>query len=443
MVTSSTIAQLEAPQHASVSAEVFWSSAKGGGQVYVLEISELKDGILGLEGTSIPEEYSDLQGAFSEKASNKLPDHCVSDMKIEFKEGQEPRNTGLRPMSPMVLEELRRYLEENFEKGWIRQSQFLVSAPIVFAQKKDGSFRVCIDYCNLNEVTIKNRYPLSLILELTDRLVGATIFTKLDVRHAYHRVCMALSHKFKTTFKTQDGLFEYLVMPFRLMNAPAKFQSHLQNIFSDLLDISVVIYLNNIFIFSKNLEEHIKVVWDVLRRLQEHGFYAKESKYKFHRQSVEFLEMTVSTNGSQMCQDKVQTIQDWPIPNSIKEVQAFLGFVNFYRQFICDYSKVAMSLIALTQKNQHFIWTTKADLTFKNLKSKFIQTLVLIHPNFEQPFIVETDASDRATGAILLQYGNDGYLHPCAFCSSKMSPTKQNYDICDKELLSVVFTFQD
>ena len=144
-----------------------------------------------------------------------------------------------------------------------------------------------------------------------------------------------------------------------------------------------------------------------------------------------------------MCQDKVQTIQDWPIPNSIKEIQAFLGFANFYRRYICDYSKVAMLLIALMQKNQHFIWTAKADLAFKNLKSKFIQALVLIHPNFEQPFIVETDASNRAIIAILSQYGNDGYLHPCAFCSSKMSLVEQNYDIYDKKLLSMVLAFQD
>ena len=138
---------------------------------------------------------------------------------------------------------------------------------------------------------------------------------------------MALGHEFKTAFKTRYRLFEYLVMPFGLTNAPAQFQSHTQNIFSDLLDISVVIYLDNILIFSKNLEEHIKVVWEVLRQLQEHGLYAKESKCKFHYQSVEFLGMTVSANGLQIYQDKVQTIQDWPIPNSIKEVQAFLGLL--------------------------------------------------------------------------------------------------------------------
>jgi len=255
----------------------------------------------------------------------------------------------------MELEELRRYLEENLGKGWIRRSKFPVSAPIVFARKKDGSIRVCVDYRNLNKVTIKNRYPLPLIPELTNRLVGAKIFTKLDIRQAYHRVRMALGHEFKTAFKTRYSLFEYLVMLFGLTNAPAQFQSHMQNIFGDLLDISVVIYLDDILIFSKNLEEHRQVGCEVLRRLQENGLYAKESKCEFHRQSVEFLGMTVSARGLEMCRDKVQTIQEWLIPTSVKEVQTFLGFANFYRRFIDDYSKVAMPLIALTRKNQHFL----------------------------------------------------------------------------------------
>lgn len=148
-------------------------------------------------------------------------------MKIEFKEGQEPKNTGLRPMSPKELEELRKYLDENLGKGWIRRSKSPVSAPIVFARKKDGSIRVCIDYRNLNKVTVRNRYPLPLIPELTDRLVGANFFTKLDIRQAYHHVRMAVGHEFKTAFKTRYGLFEYLVMPFGLTNAPVQFQFHM------------------------------------------------------------------------------------------------------------------------------------------------------------------------------------------------------------------------
>ena len=230
------------PKHAIVSKAAFHLSAEGA-EVYSLIVSELADTdstIVTKELDSIPAEYQDLHEAFNEKSSNELPSHGISDMKIEFKEGQEPKNTGLRPMSPIELEELRRYLEENLGKGWIRRSKSLVSAPIVFAQKKNGSIRVCIDDRNLNKVTIKNRYPLPLIPELTDRLVGASIFTKLDVRQAYHRIRMAPGHEFKTAFKTRYSLFEYLVMPFGLTNAPAQFQAHIQSIFGDLLDISVV-----------------------------------------------------------------------------------------------------------------------------------------------------------------------------------------------------------
>lgn len=155
------------------------------GDMYLLEVSECLDTPESSKLT-IPPEYSDLKGAFNEEASNELPNHDISDMKIDLKEGQEPRNTGLRPISPIELETLRKYLDVNLGKGWIRRSKSLVSAPIVFAWKKDGSIRVCMDYQNLNAVTIKNRYPLPLIPELTDRLVGATIFTRLDKRQAYY-----------------------------------------------------------------------------------------------------------------------------------------------------------------------------------------------------------------------------------------------------------------
>ena len=200
-------------------------------------------------------------------------------------------------MSPIELEELRHYLEENLGKRWIRRSKSSVSAPIVFARKKDGSIRFCIDYRNLNNVTVRNRYPLPLIPELTDRLTGASIFSKLDVRQAYHRIRMAPGHEFKTAFKTRYGLYEYLVMPFGLTNAPAQFQAHMQNIFSDLLDISVVVYLDDILIFSANLEAHQAVVCEVLKRLHKHGLYAKAAKCEFHKDSVEFMGMTVSASG--------------------------------------------------------------------------------------------------------------------------------------------------
>ena len=155
------------------------------------------------------------------------------------------------------------------------------------------------------------------------------MFTKLDIQQAYHRIKMAMRHEFKIAFKTCYGLFEYLVMPFGLTNALAQFQAHMQTIFSDLLDISIVIYLDDILIFSKNLEEHQAIVREVLCRLQQHGLYAKASKCQFHCSSVEFLGLIVSGNGLKMCPDKVQAIRDWPTPKCVKEVQAFLGFANF------------------------------------------------------------------------------------------------------------------
>lgn len=195
----------------------------------------------------------------------------------------------------------------------------------------------------------------------------AGIFTKLDIRQAYHRIRMAPGHEYKTAFKSRYGLFEYLVMPFGLTNAPAQFQAHMQSIFADLLDISVVIYLDDILIFSKTIEEHRQVVRDVLQRLKNHGLYVKLSKCEFHCSSVEFLGMIVSSQGLEMCKDKIQTMEDWPIPKNIKEVQSFLGFANFYRQFVQDYSRIAVPLTTLTRKDQSFLWTDQAQGAFNEL----------------------------------------------------------------------------
>lgn len=221
--------KLTVPQYSFVSAIAFCLSAKEI-EVYALEISECTDRINDMEpkGLIVVVVYDNLRWAYSEEASNELPDHGMCDMKIEFKEGQEPHNTDLRPIAPADLEELRKYPEENLGKGWIWRSKSLISPPLVFVQKKDGSIGVCMDYKTLNKVMVRNHYPLPLILELTDRLVGATIFTKLDIRQAYHHLHMTLGHEFKTTFKTHYGLFEYLVMHFGLTNAPAQFQSSFQ-----------------------------------------------------------------------------------------------------------------------------------------------------------------------------------------------------------------------
>lgn len=201
--------------------------------------------------------------------------------------------------------------------------------------------------------------------------------------------------------------------------------------------------MDDILIFSKDLQEHRQVVRDVLQRLYDHGLYVKASKCQFHCQAVEFLGMIVLSSGLQMCEDKVQVIKDWPTPKTVKEVQSFLGFANFYRPFIKDYSLIAVPLTALTHKDRAFNWTSEVNTAFLELRSRFLKAPLLLHPDFQKPFIIETDASDTATGGILSQHGDDGHLHPCAYRSSKMSPTEQNYDIYDKELLSIVHAFRD
>lgn len=196
---------------------------------------------------------------------------------------------------------------------------------------------------------------------------------------------MAPGHEHKTTFKTRYGLFEDLVMPFELTNAPAQFQSHMQSIFSDLLDISVVIYFDNILVFSKDLDNHRHVVREVLHRLHIHGLYVKGSKFEFHCSLVKFLGMMVSAQGLQMCSDKIQAIRDWLVPKNSKKYRQFLGFSNFYRRFVRDYSQVTVPLTTLTRKDRVFQWTPATQHAFDTLRTLFCQAPISLHLDFQRP----------------------------------------------------------
>ena len=247
--------------------------------------------------------------------------------------------------------------------------------------------------------------------------------------------------EWKTAFRTRYGLFEYTVMPFGLCNAPATFQHFMNDVFRDMLDVSVIVYLDDILIFSASEADHVRHVTEVLSRMEAHHLYAKLDKCHFHQTVVEFVGFIISGDGVKMDDRKVNTILEWQQPRSLKEVQSFLGFANFYRRFIRDYSAIARPLTALTKKGILFAWTNEAATAFAHLKAAFTTGPVLIHPDPTKPFIVETDASGFAVGCVLSQTHTDGKLHPCAFYSRTLSPAERNYDIHDKELLAVKTAF--
>jgi len=384
----------------------------------------------------IPKEYRDLTELFSQREADKLPPHRPYDHRIPLEPGTTPPFGTIYSMSPTELEVLRKYIEDHLQKGFIRHSQSPCGAPILFVKKADGSLRLCVDYRALNKITTKNRYPLPLIGELLDRISRAKFFTKFDVRDGYHRLRMAEGEEWKTAFRCRYGLFEYNVMPFGLCNAPGTFQHYMNDTFREFLDKFLIIYLDDLLIYSDTLAEHKKHVRMILERLQEAGLCLKPSKCQFHVQEVAFLGFVVGPKGVRMDPTKVEAITSWPAPRSVHDVRVFLGLANFYRRFIKNFSKMATPLTALLKKNRRFRWTQEAQSSFDELKVAFTSAPILRHFNPSLPTVVEADASDYAQGGVISQRDPEtGELHPIAFWSRKFNPAELNYEIYDKEML--------
>ena len=390
----------------------------------------------------IPVEYQDFAKLFeTEPDDEALPKHQPWDHEIKIQPGKEPRKEAVRPMSAVKAEYLRKYIDDGLRKGHLRESESPAGYPVLFVPKGD-EFRVCVDYRGLNEITVKNSYPLPLIHELQDRLQGAQWFTAFDIPGAYNRIRMKEGEEWKTAFRTRFGLYEYLVMPFGLTNAPATFQAYINNVLRKYLDVFVVVYLDDILVYSKTYEEHVGHVRSVLTALRDADLRIKPEKTEFHRHEVKFLGYIVSREGLKMDSKKVEAITSWPKPTTVKEVQSFLGFANFYRQFIAGYSAVAAPLTSLTKKDQAFEWTVEAEQAFQELKTRFSTEPILVIFDPSKPVTVETDASDKAIGACLSQPDTNGKLRPVAYLSRKMTPPELNYEVHDKELLAIVEAFR-
>ncbi|KAJ1570944.1 hypothetical protein NDA11_005894 [Ustilago hordei] len=352
---------------------------------------------------------------------------------------RKPPQGPLYLKGPKEMSELRRYLDENLEKGFIRPSKSPARSPVLFVPKKDGGLRLCVDYRGLNEITVKNRAPLPLIEEQLFLLRKARIYTKLDLRAAYNLIRIAKGDEWKTAFGTQLGLYEYLVMPFGLANAPAHFQSFINDIFRDIIGIYVVVYLDDFLIFSDTEEAHVKHVTEVLTRLRRNRLFAKLSKCEFHTKTVEFLGYIIKPTGIEMDPEKVRTVKEWPMPESIHDIQRFLGFANFYRRFIAHFARIAKPLTALVkpiERFKKFELPEEAQQAFHKLIQAFTSAGVLQHFDYHLPTRLETDASDFAIAGVLKQE-HEGRWHPVAFYSRKMSSAEKNYEIHDKELLAV------
>lgn len=392
----------------------------------------------------VPPEYHDFLDVFSKHEADILPPHRSYDHAIELEPGTTPPHGPIYRLSETELETLRTYLDEHLAKGFIRSSNSPAGAPIVFVKKKDGSLRLCVDYRGLNKITKRNRYPLPLIDSLLDRLRDSVLFTKLDLHGAYNLIRIAAGDEWKTAFRTRYGSFEYMVMPFGMCNAPATFQHFINNIFHDLLDRYANPYLDDILTYTQGmLPLHVQHVREVLSRLRENKLYCKVEKCSFHQTSVEFLGYFISSDGVSMDPGKADSIRNWPIPRNVKDIQSFLGFANFYRRFIDNYSGIVVPLTRLTRKDVPFTWNDEARASFESLKTAFSSAPILVHFHPDRTTILETDASDYAVTAILSQTNPESLeIHPVAFFSRTMAPAELNYEIYDKELLAIYAAFR-
>lgn len=392
----------------------------------------------------VPEEFREFVPIMTKEAGQRFPDHQPWDHSIDLVEGKTPPWGPLYAMSERELDALKPWLEEMLNNGRIRKSTSSCGAPMMFVEKSDPKdpLRPVVDYRGLNAITVPVRYPIPLITELQARFRTAKWFTKIDLKSGFHLVRIKEGDEWKTAFRCKYGLFEYRVMPFGLINAPATFQAMMNNIFRDLIDAGLLVYLDDLLIYADSKEEHDRLVKEVLHRLTEHHLAVNPRKCYWGVQEVEFLGYIIGSHGISMAQDKVECINQWEAPRNLKESQQFIGFANFYRRFIRNFSAIAKPITGANKGDRReWKWTEEMGRAFKELKHRFTTAPVLMHFDPSKVTYLETDASDFALGAVLSQKDDNGKLRPIAFHSRKLTPAEMNYEIHDKELLAIVDAF--
>ncbi|KAL0551959.1 hypothetical protein IC582_011052 [Cucumis melo] len=340
-----------------------------------------------------------------------LPPHREVEFAIELEPGTVPISRAPYRMAPAELKELKVQLQELLDKGFIRPSVSPWGAPVLFVKKKDGSMRLCIDYRELNKVTVNNRYPLPRIDDLFDQLQGATVFSKIDLRSEYHQLRIKDGDVPKTAFRSRYGHYEFIVMSFGLTNAPAVFMDLMNRVFREFLDTFVIVFIDDILIYSKTEAEHEEHLRIVLQTLRDNKLYAKFSKCEFWLKQVSFLGHVVSKAGVSVDPAKIEAVTGWTRPSTVSEVRSFLGLAGYYRWFVENFSRIATPLTQLTRKGAPFVWS--------------------------KAFVIYSDASKKGLGCVLMQQGK-----VVAYASRQLKSHEQNYPTHDLELAAVVFALK-
>ncbi|KAK1585107.1 hypothetical protein QYE76_037473, partial [Lolium multiflorum] len=377
--------------------------------------------------------YLEFQDVFPDELPHGLPPLRGIEHRIDLIPGAPLPNRAAYRTNPEDTKEIQRQIQDLLAKGYVRESLSPCAVPVILVPKPDETQRMCMDCRPINAITVRYRHPIPRLDDMLDELSGATIFSKIDLRSGYHQIRMAIGDEWKTAFKTKLGLYEWLVMPFGLSNAPSTFMRLMNHILRPLIGKSVVVYFDDILIYSKNLEDHVQHVREVLCILRHEKLFANLPKCHFAQNKLVFLGFVVSANGIEVDSSKVEAIHNWPTPTNVGQVRSFHGLAGFYRRFVKDFSTIACPLNELTKKNVPFVWGKAQQKAFDELKKRLTEAPLLVLPDFAKTFEIECDASGLGIGGVLMQNGK-----PVAYYSEKLDGARLNYPIYDKELYALV-----
>eukprot|EP00253_Pinus_taeda_P016851 PITA_16851 len=394
--------------------------------------------VLHTQISDLPEEVQRLLQDFGDIVVDDLPNelpprrgisHC-----IDFIPGASLPDKAAYHMSPKDHEEIRKQVQELLDKGLIRESMSPCAVPTVLAPKKGGEWRMCTDSRAINKITVRYRFPLPRMDDMMDCLSGAAYFSKIDLKSGYHQIRIREGDEWKTAFKTNEGLYEWLVMSFGLSNAPSTFMRLMNEVLKEFNGKFVIVYLDDILIFSKTKEEHFRHLQSVLRKLQQNKLLINLKKCTYFQRELVYLGFIIAENELKMDPEKVTAIVTWPSPKSLFEVRSFHGLASFYKKFIRNFSEICAPMLDTIKKINHpFHWTEAAEHSFQILKKKITERPVLRLPDFNKLFQVRCDASGTAIGAVLSQEDR-----PVAYFSEKLNESRQKYSTYDKEFYAIV-----
>jgi RNase H-like domain found in reverse transcriptase/Reverse transcriptase (RNA-dependent DNA polymerase)/Integrase zinc binding domain/Chromo (CHRromatin Organisation MOdifier) domain/Integrase core domain/Aspartyl protease/Eukaryotic translation initiation factor 3 subunit G len=392
-----------------------------------------------------PSEYQDridlIKREFADRFVTELPPNQAGPQAPEMAQTEPDSRPPFTPAyraSPRELAEMRKQTFEGIAAGRVRVSDSPYGSGVLFVVKSDGSLRMCVDYRRLNKQTVKQRHPIPRIDHLLDQFGNAKVFSLIDLKAGYAQVRLHPKDIPKTAFTTPFGHFEYTVVPFGLANAPSAFSKIMQHVLRSVLGRCAQVYLDDCLVYSSTPEQHQKDLATVLQLLRDHNLFANADKCTLFTHEVKYLGHIISKDGIRVDPGKTAKLRDWPVPTSVKELQAFLGLCNYFRRFIQSYSEVARPLTALTSKNAWHPLTDVELTAFLKLKDTLVSPPVLAIPQFDKPFDVYTDASDNACGAVLIQE-----TRPVAYFSKKFSPAERNYPTHDRECLAIVSAYRE